>query len=161
MANKSNTIAGKNSNDTPKKKGYETMILGVGATRKPTRTKLEDLSDTLGCKASDLVWHAIIEMLKNPPKVAPEGASGAVGTAPGFWVVPITNKQGKATGIKVYEVAKRSDIGTEGRIFFRFKKDDVKARDRAQRSAIRAAANDAKLLGFKADGIRSEKYPTQ
>jgi len=164
---KTNTIAGKNSNDAqndtndaPKKKSsYETMILGVSASRKPTRNKLDDLAASLGCKASDLVWSAIKEMLTKPPKVAPEGSSGAVGTAPGFWVVPTTNKQGKATGIRVWEVEKRSEkIGKDGRIFFRFKKGDVKGRDRAQRSAIRAAANDAKLLGLKADGMKSEKY---
>ena len=139
--------------DKPK---YETMVLGLGSTRKELHKSVVDLATKLGCRASDIMWEAATLLLKNPPTVAPVGASPSVAAAPGFWVKATTNDKGKATGISVVEVEVRTE--ESGRSFFRFKKDDAKGRARAQRQAVRAAQADATLIGLKADTITVDVF---
>lgn len=129
------------------KKKYETMTVGVGASRKATHTALEALAAKLQCRPADLLWHAIDVMLKAPPSVAPAGASPHVGHAPGFWVQIAKNSAEKCVAVVVQEVAKRTDA--VGRTFFRFKTGDDKARNRAMKQAQRAAESDAQLAGVK------------
>lgn len=133
-----------------KKKGYETMVIGVSKERKVLRTALEELAGKLGCKPTDLVWYGIKHAIDNPPKVAPVGSKTNVGSASGFWTIPILDSKNRATAVKVTEVASRGDI-TNGRTFFRFKKGDDKERARAKSQAIRGAQSDANMIGFKGD----------
>lgn len=134
---------------TTKKKGYHTMIIGVSKARKATKETLQKLADSLDCKPSALIWLAVDNLLKNPPKEAPEGArGGSVGSASGFWTVPVVNNAGRATAIRVEEVASRGDV-EGGRTFFRYKKSDDKERNRAKNQAIKAAQVDANLIGYK------------
>lgn len=151
---------------TPAAKGeekYATMIVGIGKTHEADHTALCALADSLQVKVGHLVWFAIAQMQKTPPKSASElgipvsvrsGVAG-VGAAPGFWIVPVNGADGKPTGVKVVEVAKRGDAA--GREFYRFTvdKDDVKAtaknRDRARAQALRGAKSDLAFLGVKGE----------
>lgn len=137
--------------DATKKKTYETMIVGVSKARKPLREALDALALELGCKNSDLVWYSIEQTLKAPPKVAPQGSAGTnVGTASGFWVVPLVDSKGKANGIKVVEVETRGQV-SNGRTFLRYRKGDAKERARAKAQATRAAQSDAAMIGYKGE----------
>lgn len=133
----------------PKSK-YQTMVIGVSKARTENRQKLEELATKLGCKPTDLIWLGIEHIIANPPKVAPVGARTNVGTASGFWTVPILDNKNKAVAVKVTEVEARGEI-TNGRTFFRFKKGDDKERARAKAQALRAAQSDAQMIGFKGD----------
>lgn len=140
-----------------KKKGYETLVVGVSKARKPLRDGLEAMATKLGCKPSDIVWYAIDQAIKNPPKAAPAGSQTNVGSAAGFWTVPITDSKGRATSVKVVEVQSRGEL--EGRLFLRYKKGEAKERERAKNQAIRAAQQDAKMIGYKGD-IEIEELAT-
>lgn len=140
---------------------YSTMIVGVGKTREAAHEKLLALAESLGVKVGHLVWHAVDKILANPPKpgdiAVPAAARSSVigiGHAPGFWIIPVLGADGKATGVKVQEVAKRGDA--TGREFYRFSKGDdaassKKNRDRAKAQAIRGAQADMRFLGVKGD----------
>lgn len=147
------------TSDAPATKGkkYETMIIGVSKARKASHTALLALGSKLHCKTSDLVWEAIDAMIANPPKAAPANATATVGSAAGFWVIPVTDpKSGRAKSVKVVEVESRGQ--TTGQTFFRYKVGDDKGRARAETQALRAAEYTGKLAGFSTDGLASEKY---
>jgi hypothetical protein len=143
------TTEANGNGDGTKKKGYETLVIGVSKIKKPLRDALEAQATKLGCKPSDLIWYGIEQTLKNPPKVAPQGASTNVGTASGFWTVIDTDSKGRATNVRVVEVATRGEI--QGRLFVRYKKGEDKERARAKNQAIRAAQADAKMIGQKTE----------
>jgi hypothetical protein len=144
------------------KEKYATMLVGIGKTHEDKHNDLVALAETLGLKVGTLVWHAVGLLLASPPKAgeisAPVTARGAVigvGKAPGFWIVPVLGTDGKTSGVKVVEVAKRSD--TLGREFYRYQIDegDAKATDknrtRAKNQAVRGAQADMRFLGIKGD----------
>ena len=125
-----------------------TITVTVSESRKSVKQQLEKLSEKLGCRLSDLVWHSLTTMLKNPPKTAPEGSSPVIGTSAGFWIVHKRHAASKkVTDITIQEVTKRSEI--KGHTFFRYKKGDAKSRGRAVKQAKRAAEYDADLAGVK------------
>ena len=127
-----------------------TITVTVSDARKPVKAKLEKLSETLGCRVSDLVWHALTSMLKDPPKIAPEGSSPVIGTSAGFWVIHKRNAANKRVmAIAIQEVNKRSEVTKETHTFFRFKKGDTKSRNRALKQAKRAAEYDKDLANVK------------
>jgi len=127
-----------------------TITVTVSETRKPIKTKLEKLAETLGCRVSDLVWHALTTMLKSPPKTAPEGSSQVIGTSAGFWILHKRNASTKrVASISIQEVLKRSEVKKETHTFFRYKKDDAKSRVRALKQAKRAAEYDKDLANVK------------
>ncbi len=148
---------------------YSTMIVGIGKSREELHKQLEATADKLGVKNGHLVWHAIEQMLKAPPKTAAElnipatarvGGIASVGSAPGFWVVPVNDAAGKAVGVKVTEVLKRPDI--VGREFYRFtagetEAETVKNRERAKNQAIRGAKSDLAFLGIKDGTVKVEE----
>ena len=123
-----------------------TITVTVSEKRKPIRTQLDVLAEKLGCRLSDLVWHALIIMLKNPPKTAPEGSSKVLGKAAGFWVIH-TRIKDRVVKVSIQEVISRAK--GKGHSFFRYTKDDVKSRTRARKQAVRAADYDADLASIK------------
>jgi hypothetical protein len=146
---------------TPGKK-YQTYMIGVGKTHAASLAALNAKATELGVRASSLVWAGIAYIVANPPPVADllaAGGKGAVnvGSAAGFWVHPITNKQGRATDIKVFEVSNRSQLASTG-TFFRYNRDDVKERNRSHNQAIKAAQYMAKMIGLNTDKIVAEKF---
>lgn len=133
-------------------KKYETMVVGVSKANKEAKDKLDALAQKLGCKASALVWAGVGMLLANPPTTAPAGAQPATGSAPGFWVVHDQNpKTQRVEKVRVVQVSNRTQV-TNGRTFFRFKDGDAKALERAKNQALKAAAYDAALVGYKPQG---------
>ncbi len=134
-----------------------TITVTVSETRKPVKQKLEKLAETLGCRVSDLVWHALNTMLKAPPKTAPEGSSQVIGTSAGFWILHKRHATTKrVVSIGIQEVLKRSEVKKETHTFFRYKKGDAKSRTRALKQAKRAAEYDKDLANVK-DSIRIQE----
>ncbi len=139
----------------PKTK-YQVMHVGVGKTYAGLHTALLELSDSLGCTPAPLVWLAIQGLLTNPPTVAPEGAQQRAGAASGFWVLPVTDANGRAESVRVVEVLSRGDVAG-GQTFFRYDKDDENTRGRAERQALKAAQHLCQLLGIDPNTVTSER----
>lgn len=135
---------------TKEKSKYQTMIVGVPAAMKDTHAKLDALATKLGCRASALVWEGVNRVLAAPPTAAPAGATASTGSAPGFWAGPVRDaKNQKVIGASVTEVAARGD--GQGQTFFRFDKEDAKARTRALNQAKRGAQYILDLVGIKGE----------
>lgn len=142
----------KNWRDTPQGK-YNMFHMGIGKTNADTHSALLKLADDLGCKPAALGWYAIEEMLKNPPSEAPEGAAqGNQGSAAGFWTVPEVDGNGRAVGLSVVHVARRTQV-QNGRNFYRYTRDDEAGMERARRQAQRAAEHDCQLMGIDPDTL--------
>lgn len=153
MAKKSTAAAAGTTNadgTATEKTKYKTMIIGVPTAMKEKQKALIDLAARLGCKVSALIWTGIDAVLASPPKVAPVSSGAPIGTASGFWTVPVRDGSGKATSVNVVEVAQRGD-NTDGRTFFRYDKADEKSRGRARNQAIRAAKYDMDMIGNKSE----------
>lgn len=146
--------------DGKKNRNYEVQHLGVGKANKETLEQLTAIANKLGCRPNALFWEGARRVIANPPTTAPAGAAGPTSAAVGFWVVPTTAPDGRATGIRVVEVQARGQI-KNGRTFFRYDREDEKSRGRAERQAIRAGQHDMRLLGL-GDGanLKSEKFQT-
>ncbi len=140
---------------------YSTMVIGIGKSREAMHKELCETADRLGLKVGHVVWAAVEALLKTKPVagsiavpniVRSIGGIVNVGSAPGFWTVPVM-VDGKATGIEVVEVAKRPDAA--GREFYRYTVDGndaaatAKLRERAKGQAIRGAKSDLGFLGLK------------
>jgi len=91
-------------------------------------------------------YHDAYNAVRAEHNLPPKSSRGGGGTASGFWVVPKLAK-GKCTAIEVKEVAVRSD--GDGKSFFRYKKDDEKAKVKALSQAKAEAAYLLKLVGIK------------
>ena len=135
--------------------GYRTLNVGIGKRHTERFEALGKLSESLGCKDSDLVWLAIDKLIADPPKEAPEWARSSTGRASGFWTVPVRDKSGTVTSMRVVEVAKRGD--QDGRQFCRYQvfPDDASkttlARKRAKNQAKRSALHDLQFIGLNVD----------
>src|SRR5690606_7699980 len=98
-------------------------------------------------------------VIKDPPTVAPAGSVARDGGSSGFFTVPTTGPDGRATGFSVVEVAKRSDI-QNGHQWFRYDEaKDPKTRGRAYRAAYKAAEASCRLAGLDASKITSTFLP--
>jgi len=145
---------------------YPVMHVGIGKAYAEEYNSLLELADSLDCSPASLVWHAVKTMISNPPASAPAGAGARTGSAAGFWVLPKTDVNGRATGVSVIEVAARSDI-KGGQTFFRYDRpgdDDEgeaeKSRGRAQRQAEKAGQHLCQLLGIDSDSVVAEVLTT-
>lgn len=134
---------------TEAKRKYETVILGLSAARKPLFNRAKGLADSLGCRVSDLLWHGLEQVMQNPPKIAPAGASASSGTSPGFWVLHTHDDNGRLNGVRVVEVSARNQVDGGDRLFVRFKDDDAKSKERARANAIRSATYDLSIVGIR------------
>lgn len=158
----------------PAKEGaekYATMIVGIGKSREALHTQLSAAADKLGVKVGHLVWFAVEAMLKNVPTSVAQlgipvstgrvGGVASVGSAPGFWIVPVLDAAGKAASVRVQEVAKRPDA--QGREFYRYTvdaakpEDTKKNRDRAMKQAVRGAKSDMAFLGLKDAAVKVDE----
>ena len=141
---------------------YATMIVGIGKSREELHKKLTAKADSLGVKVGHIVW-ALVEKgldalvagdISVPVTNRAIGGVVGVGSAPGFWTVPVLDGS-KVIGVEVVEVAKRPDAS--GREFYRYTVDETdaaataKLRLRALGQATRGAQADLKFLGFSAD----------
>ncbi len=141
--------------------GYRTLNVGIGKRHTERFEALGKLSESLGCKDSDLVWLAIDKLIADPPSEAPEWSRSSTGRASGYWTVAVRDKSGTVTSMRVVEVARRGDQ-QDGRQFCRYA--DVKdkdgnvdasksilARKRARSQAKRSAVHDMQFLGLPVD----------
>ncbi len=137
-----------------KKPKYNTWIFGVPKSREDLQKSVVALAEKLGCRASHLMYMGLERIIADPPESVSvpttergAGGGGFVGSAPGFWTVPVIDpKTSRATNVKVVEVKARPDV-KNGRTFFRFKDGDAKERGRARNQAIKAAKYDLQLIG--------------
>ena len=140
--------------------------ISVAGGRQDTYVILQKMAEKLGCRVTDLVWHAIGKVLENPPQaVAGTGAAFAprTGIARGFWVrTMLDERTGRLRGIDIVEVAKRSDLdGGDGSTFLRYKQGDAKGRLRSLKQAIKMAEYNAKMAGLKVPegGLAIQELP--
>jgi hypothetical protein len=125
----------------------KTLSVSMSKERQAVKAKLDELANKLGCGLTDLIWFALDRIIQNPPSLVPRTVYKIGGTAPGFWTVH-KRKGDKVTSISIIEVAARANI-TDGRQFYRYKKDDAKSRKGALDNAKHDGAYDAQLAGVK------------
>ncbi len=133
------------------RKAYKVMHIGIGAPtseRMKVYVALENLATSLTVKVSDVVWHAIYDLLDSPPTSLREDVITSVGIASGFWLIVDTDStSGQATNTHTQEVEQRHLV-RDGQTFFRYEPGDVKSRLRAERQALLAERQMRKLLGL-------------
>ncbi len=161
IAANAGTSAGTPAKGQSQAQKYGMFNLGIGKANREAFNSLGALATRLGCRATNLAWLAIGNLLKNPPTSAPAGASSGQASAAGFFVAATVNPQGKATGLKIVEVAERRQAKSQFpnlalRTFFRYEPGDVKMRGRAKNQAIKACKADAKLAGLGDDTFNPE-----
>jgi hypothetical protein len=153
------------SGTTPKKSNAHNMFnLFIGNANRDTVTQLNALAKQLGCRVQALMWDAARQYLLNPPKAAPAGTQGrAVGSAAGFWTVPLMDPKDpeKCIGFKVVEVENRKALSARGRCFFRYDVEDEKSRGRAERQAVRNASSDLQFLRLPSDKVSVERLKSR
>lgn len=129
---------------------YKTVVMGLSKERKVVNAQMVELAARLGCRPSDMFFEGARLMLLDPPTTAPVCSIQSTGAACGFWVVPICDKEGRATSVSVVEVMARRVV-SNGRTFFRYTRGDAKARLRALTQARRGALYDCKMVGISED----------
>ena len=145
--------AGAAATSTPKK-NHQMMNISVSKAREPVKATLQSIADKLGCKLNDLIWAGVEMLIANPPNTAPEGSVRSVGTAAGFWTLPVfPPKGGRPTSINVVHTLARGSV-QGGRTFFRYDLEDAKSKERAKNQAIRAAQYDCKIAGLDPASIQ-------
>lgn len=141
----------------PYRERYKIMHVGVGVPGAANYVKWEKLMEIAAkhrVKESDVVWAALDMLLENTPDTIQGSERGAKGTSSGFWIVPVRNGEGRATGFQVVEVETRAELSKTGTTFFKYDEGDVKSRRRARRQALLKADQDRLLCGLA--GVKVE-----
>jgi hypothetical protein len=127
---------------------YRMMNIGVGQKRFATYKQLQALAKKLNTHIPSLVWHAIVEMLKNPPATFQDPFPDAPrGSRPGFVIQVIkADPEKPATDIIIREVRERRL--TSGVSFVAYSADDPNSREVAWRQAVRLAKANREMIGL-------------
>jgi hypothetical protein len=127
-----------------------TVYLYVSACTARLIDAFDKLAATIGTTRGTLLWHAIEHTLAHPPSepkvTATLRTSSRVGSSPGLWLIRKTDDKGKVVGIELREVLAQS--AASGQNFYRYRKGDMKGRDRLLDACRLTADKEAKAFSL-------------